>query len=333
MQMPTATLNTAKGCFSEQSPLFAGCYAGAASPPALRKVVEQSDCLVTIGYRRVDAVSGFFTDSMPADAIHLNGFSADIVSEHFEGITLRTLLQRVTGGLQRRENAPSFNRAAARKPVAPADHLTQARYWEIVQNFLRPGDIVIAEDGTSSAGGGELVLPEGCTFITQAIWGSIGYSVGCLLGTLLAAPRRRSVLLVGDGAFQLTAQEISTMLRHGLNARIFLINNGGYTIERTILGKSAKYNDIANWNYADLPRALSRREVRSHVIRSADELEAALSAPDDSFQFLEIVIAPDDAPAGLIKAGHASADLDYGPAGPQHRADAQIGVPAPGASR
>jgi TPP-dependent 2-oxoacid decarboxylase len=64
---------------------------------------------------------------------------------------------------------------------------------------------------------------------TQAIWGSIGYTLGALLGTLKAAPERRHILLIGDGSFQLTAQELSTILRHGLKPLIFLINNGGYT--------------------------------------------------------------------------------------------------------
>jgi TPP-dependent 2-oxoacid decarboxylase len=64
---------------------------------------------------------------------------------------------------------------------------------------------------------------------TQAIWDSIGYTLGALLGTLKAAPERRHILLIGDGSFQLTAQELSTILRHGLKPLIFLINNGGYT--------------------------------------------------------------------------------------------------------
>ncbi|WP_268256043.1 thiamine pyrophosphate-dependent enzyme [Streptomyces mirabilis] len=74
----------------------------------------------------------------------------------------------------------------------------------------------------------------------------MGYTVGSLLGTLLAAPERRHVLFVGDASFQLTAQEVSTILRHGLKPVIFLINNRGYTIEHTILGRDARYNDVAD---------------------------------------------------------------------------------------
>jgi hypothetical protein len=100
---------------------------------------------------------------------------------------------------------------------------------------------------------------------------------------------------------------------------IFLINNGGYTIERTILGLHAKYNDVANWHYADLPRVFSRREVASHVVATSKELSEVLRTVDDSFVFVELLMKPNDAPLGLIRGGHASANLDYGPRGPPIR--------------
>ncbi len=99
---------------------------------------------------------------------------------------------------------------------------------------IRAGDVLIADGGTSYASAG-LDLPPDCTFVSQLIWGSIGYSVGSLLGTLAAAPDRRHLLFVGDGSFQLTAQEVSTILRHDYKPVIFLINNGGYLIERCYL--------------------------------------------------------------------------------------------------
>src|SRR6202035_5914620 len=89
---------------------------------------------------------------------------------------------------------------------------------------------------------------------SQAIWGSIGYTLPATLGSILAAPGRRHILFIGDGSFQVTAQELSTILRHDYKPVIFLINNGGYTIERGYLGKTETYNDIALWSYADLPK-------------------------------------------------------------------------------
>ena len=64
----------------------------------------------------------------------------------------------------------------------------------------------------------------------------------------IAEPNRRVVLLIGDGAAQLTAQELGSMLRDGLKPVIFLLNNQGHTIGRAIRGSEQRYNDIAQWN-------------------------------------------------------------------------------------
>jgi indolepyruvate decarboxylase len=329
LQLPVATMSSSKGTFSEQSPLFAGIYFGSASSQQLRDLVEGSDCLIAIGYRRVDSTSGFFTDRLPDSVIRLEGYSADVSNEYYEGITLRAVLRRVIDSVPVRQAEPTRHRTVANSTALETSDtpLTQAEFWGALQNFVRTGDVIIAEDGTSSSGGTRLVLPAGCTFITQAIWGSIGYTLGALLGTLKAAPERRHILLIGDGSFQLTAQELSTILRHHLKPLIFLINNGGYTIERTILGLHAKYNDVANWHYADLPRVFSRREVASHVVATSKELSEVLRTVDDSFIFVELLMKPDDAPLGLIQGGHASANIDYGPRGPQSAPGAQIPVP------
>jgi indolepyruvate decarboxylase len=256
LQMPVAVLNTCKAGFAETSPLFAGVYLGVASADATRNAVEKSDCLLTVGLRRLDSTSAFFTDSMPASAIHLKASSVNMDLDNYQAVSLPDLLEQLI-----ERSAPASTRRGPvmpPRPAAPAASqapLTQAFYWKALEKFLRPGDVIIAEDGTSNSGATEMHLPADCSFITQAVWGSIGYSVGALLGTLCAAPGRRHILFVGDGSFQLTAQELSTILRLDLKPYIFLINNRGYTIERAILGKNARYNDVANWRYTDLPEA------------------------------------------------------------------------------
>ena len=330
LQLPVATMSGSKGTFSEQSPLFAGIYFGSASSQQLRDLVEGSDCLIAIGHRRVDSTSDFFTDHLPDSVIRLDAYSADVSNEYYEGITLRAVLRRVIDSVPVRQAEPTRHRTVANSNALETSDapLTQAEFWGALQNFVRPGDVIIAEDGTSSSGGTKLVLPEGCTFITQAIWGSIGYTLGALLGTLKAAPERRHILLIGDGSFPATAQELHDFCVMDLKPLIFLINNGGYTIRTHHPGFAhAKYNDVANWHYADLPRVFSRREVASHVVATSKKLSEVLRTVDDSFTFVELLMKPDDAPLGLIRGGHASANLDYGPRGPQSAPGAQIPVP------
>ena len=293
-QIPVATLMASKGMFPEPSPLFAGLYLGAGSESDVRKTIEESDCLLAVGYRQVDTNTGFLSDRLPADTIRLRPYSADIGEENYQAITLADVFERL-GATATARTAPRPRAAAAGATSGAAsgreaDKLTQEAYWREMQTFIRPGDVLVVEDGTSTTGAAGLALPEGCTFISQTLWGSIGYSVGALLGTLVAAPERRQLLFVGDGSFQLTAQELSTMLRHDLKPIVFLINNGGYTVERAILGKNAKYNDVANWRYADLPKVFGpNRNPRTYVVRNVKELRAALAGPHDGLVFVESV--------------------------------------------
>ena len=336
-QIPVATLMASKAMFSEQSPLFAGLYAGAGSESNTRKTIEESDCLLAVGYRRVDTNSGFLSDRLPKDTIWLRAYSADIGEDNYQAITLADVFERLAAaGTARTAPRP---RVATAEPTdgAPAgapresDTLTQEAYWRELQTFVRPGDVLVVEDGTSTSGAAGLALPDGCTYIAQTLWGSIGYSVGALLGTLVAAPQRRQLLFVGDGSFQLTAQELSTMLRHDLKPIIFLINNGGYTIERAILGKSATYNDVANWRYADLPKVFGpTRNPRSYVVRNVKELRAALAGPHDGLVFVESIMDAMDAPIGIILSGQAMANQDYGSRGPHARPGAQLNAPLNG---
>jgi indolepyruvate decarboxylase len=322
-QVPVAVATTAKAVIDETFPYYLGLYNGQASQPHVREAIENSDCLLTIGYRPIDLTTGDFTGSLPAGTIHVRGRSVDVGEDNYQAVTLTEVLRGVTDAVPQVTNRAM--RQSAPPTAAMRDHgdgsaqLTQAAYWQAIQSYIRSGDVLVAEDGTSYASAG-LRLPPDCTFVSQVIWGSIGYSVGSLLGTLTAAPGRRHLLFVGDGSFQLTAQEVSTMLRHDYKPVIFLINNGGYTIERCWLGKTSRFNDVANWAYADLPKVFRPdTTARSFVVKTVADLEKALSAPNDTLIFIEAIMDPFDAPTPVINTGNNGADIDYGPRGPQHR--------------
>jgi indolepyruvate decarboxylase len=330
-QMQVATLNCAKGAVPESSPQFVGTYCGIASAPATREAIEGSDCLLTVGYRRLESTTGFFTDKLPASTIHVNSDYVDTADKNCQGVYLQELLQTLidscSGMLTKKQPARPPKRVAY---VPSDDPLTQDAYWKAIQNFLRPGDVIVVEDGTSSAGFGRLTLPDDCTYITGAfVWCSIGYATGALLGAILATPGRRHILLTGDGSLQMTVQEISTVIRLDLKPMIFVNQNQGYTVERAVLGKDANYNDIANWRYSELPHVFSReKKAEAYVVQTSNELQKVLDSPHSSMVLVECVMDKYDAPYDLILGGHAIADTDYGARGPQSAANAQIPFPA-----
>jgi len=326
VQAPVAVINAAKAVIDETFPHYLGIYGGKASEPHVRAAIETSDCLLSIGYRPIEVTTGDFTASLPADTIHARGHSVDVGDDNYQAVTLKEILRGVIDAVAPvRSRSPCHVAAAVSGTHAdgPAK-LTQAAYWQAIQSYLRPADVLYVDNGTSFVLLG-LKLPPNCTFIGSVNWGSIGYSVGALLGALTAAPDRRHLLFVGDGSFQVTAQELSTILRHDHKPVIFLINNGGYTIERGYLGKTEPYNDIANWAYADLPKVFRPdTSARSFVVKTSGDLEKALSAPNDTMIFVESIMDACDAPAAVTSSSNKGADLDYGPRGPQQRDNLQL---------
>ena len=329
-QAPVAVINAAKAVIDETFPHYVGVYNGAASEPHTREAIETSDCLLAIGYRPIEVTTGDFSASLPANTIHARPYSVDVGDDNYQAVTLKEVLKGVTGAV-----APSPNRAprqaaaavAARAHADGSAKVTQAAYWQAMQEYLREGDVLFVDNGTAFTLLG-LRLPPKCSFVGSINWGSIGYSVGALLGALTAAPERRHILFVGDGSFQVSAQELSTILRHDHKPVIFLINNGGYTIERGYLGKDETYNDIANWAYADLPKVFRRdTTARSFVVKTIGDLQDALSAPNDTMIFVESIMDAHDALGPVINSSNKGAELDYGPRGPQHRENMQLRPP------
>lgn len=326
MQLPVAVISTAKAVIDETFPYYVGIYNGQASEPHTRAAIESSDCLLSIGYRPIEVTTGDFTASLPADTIRARSHSVDIGDDNYQAVTLQEVIRGVRDAVPHVTSraVPQRGATAARTHAGGSTNLTQAAYWQAIQGYLRAGDVLLLDNGTSYALLG-LRLPPDCTFVGSINWGSIGYSVAALLGTLTAAPDRRHLLFLGDGSFQLTAQELSTILRHDHKPVIFLINNGGYTIERGYLGKSEQYNDIAIWAYADLPRVLRPdTTARSFVVKTPADLAEALSAPNDTLILIEAVMDPYDAPAAVMASSNTGADIDYGPRGPQHRDNVQL---------
>jgi indolepyruvate decarboxylase len=327
LQMPVAVTGPAKAVIDETFAYYAGVYNGKASAAQTREAIEGADCLLSIGYRPIDGTSGDYTASLPAETIRARGHAVDVGQDNYQGVTLREVLRAVTEAVSPVTSRASRPFAPAMPPGSHADgsvKLTQAAYWETLQGYLRPGDVLLTDNGTSYAIFG-FKLPPKCTVVASVIWGSIGYSVGALLGTSTAAPERRHLLFIGDGSFQETAQELSTLLRNDCKPVIFLINNGGYTIERGYMGKTSDYNDIARWAYSELPKVFCPdTTAKTFVVKTVSDLEEALQAANDSLVFVESVMDPYDAPDAVIHSSNNGAELDYGPRGPQHRGNAQL---------
>jgi indolepyruvate decarboxylase len=314
--IPMAHLIPAKGVIDETHPLAIGIYRGAASSPQVRHAIEGSDCLISVGARFTDVSSGLFTHQLNTrSVIDLQPFSLKTADDSFNAVSAAELLS----GLLQKPHRGGFAPVAATRPPEPAksgtnEPLTQGAFWSRVEAFLQPGDVLISDTGTAFFGSANLKLPADSTYISQPIWGSLGYGLPAALGACLASPERRHLLFLGDGAFQMTAQELSTILVRELNPIIFLLNNDGYTIERPIYGAESSYNNINPWRYGRFPAVVDAKErVVTHCVRNHTELDLALQATSDAARphFIEIVLPRMDAPEPLARFAGRVAEFDF----------------------
>lgn len=307
--VPHATLMWGKSLLDESSPNFLGIYAGAASAKGVRTAIEQAPVLVTAGVVFTDMVSGFFSQRVaPARTIDIGQYQSSVAGEVFAPLEMSAALSALTTILVQRgiSSPPVALPPAEPLPPTPArdQPLTQQTLWDRLCAALTPGNVVLADQGTSFYGMADHRLPHGVTFIGQPLWGSIGYTLPAALGAGVAHPDRRTVLLIGDGAAQLTVQELGVFSRENLSPVIVVVNNDGYTIERAIHGKTAPYNDIVGWRWTDIPHALgvaNHLAFRAHTYGELDDALTAAADNQDRMVLVEAVLPRLEIPHLLVE--------------------------------
>jgi indolepyruvate decarboxylase len=312
---PYVTMMLGKTVLSEHHPQFIGLFEGARSRDYVRDRVENADCILQLGALMTDFNTGGFTTNLDeSKTISANIRSVKIKYHYYANVYLRDFILGLAEKLPRRDPATLDIKSAAdacvhrhTKPYQPdaPKPITIKRFFDRMSHFIKSDSIVIAETGVSLFSAAEMLMPEGATFIGQTFYGSIGYTVGATLGASMAAQERSAVLFVGDGSFQVTCQDLSTMIRNHLKPVIFLINNDGYTIERVIVDRP--YNDIQPWHYHKLVDVFGGGLALD--VRTEGELEDALSkaATADSLVFIEIHTGRLDCPESLRSAGRSMA--------------------------
>jgi indolepyruvate decarboxylase len=305
--LPVAVLSMAKGDFPESGPRFAGLYAGAASAKKARLAVEDSDVLITVGVTLADTVTGGGTQQLPEDRrIDIAPGEARIGGTSYPGLSMRQALAVLIPALKAsrpgaRAGLGEPAEAPATSAIAgPAARLTRQLLWASLQEFLLPGDLVVADQGTAFYGAAGLTLPPGATLAGQPLWASIGWTPPAAMGASLAAPDRRVVLIIGDGAFQQTAPELGTMLAQGLAPVVIVLNNNGYAVERAIHSPSSGYHRIPAWNWTAVPATMAGDSSPVAVrATTAAEFAAALRTAQDNAGrpvLIEAVLGEADAP-------------------------------------
>lgn len=294
--IPFATTPMDKAVISEAHPNFLGIYNGMnSSPSGLKAIIESADLVLDIGgVVFEDFNTTFWTDNISsAKLLTIGDQFVRIGQTVFTGVTLGDVLHGLTASMITK---PQTMRASAQTVLplvgAPGDPTSSANFYPRLQQMLKPGDILVTETGTCLTYTTPMLLPDSVGFQTQTLWGSIGWATPATEGVCMANQQGRTILVTGDGSHQLTANEMGVMGRYGIKPIIFVLNNGIYGVENVLSEIGPSYDNLALWNYAQLPRAMGCDAWYCAKVSTVAELDAAIEKVNafDGASYIEVMI-------------------------------------------
>ncbi|KAL1858751.1 hypothetical protein Daus18300_009885 [Diaporthe australafricana] len=325
---PTWTTPFGKGLFNETGANFHGIYKGKYNEEMVQETIKQADLVLFFG-PHLSSTNTYGHTAIPSSqtTIFIKKNQVDMGTETFRDVSATFIASRLLKSIDlskitRNEPYPRLPRDWSE----PIDDLVgdqrpicQDKLWRTLANILRPGDIVLGETGTAGFGVREMPPPPNTRVFTPVTWLSIGFMLPAAQGAAMAQRElmaasdyhgiksgdARTILLIGDGSFQMTAQEMATIIHHKLDVLVFLINNDGYTIERCIHGRNQGYNHISPWRYLDAPRFFGAGEdTYTATARTWTELAEVLKheklKSSGGLKMVEIFVDREDAPKGPL---------------------------------
>ncbi len=289
--LPIATTILGKSVIPENHPLFVGIYEGAMGRDEVTQYVEESDCLLMAGCFLTDINLGIFTAKLdPSKCIDATSEDLRIRHHHYRNVRLDDFLRGLAAkGIK--VNPPPIPKRPDSQFAAwvavPDAPMTSARLFARLNKLLDQSMTVIADIGDSLFGSVDLNMSRRTEFISPAYYTSMGFAVPAAVGAGVANRESRMLVIVGDGAFQMTGMELSTIARQKLNPIVIVMNNHGYTTERFLLEGS--FNDIHEWQFHKIPEVLG--DGKGWEVRTEGELDAALNeaiANTASFSLLNV---------------------------------------------
>ena len=277
--LPFATMFMDKTALDETHPQYIGMYDGRIMNPEIREFIESCDCILNLGALWSDLNTGAFTANIdPARMMAIRHHTVRVGRAIFPNVEMCDVLQALARRVAKKKVPAPKVHGLGEPQGAPGDKITPNYLYPRWEKFFRPGDLVIAETGTVSMGLAFARMPAGSVFHNQTLWCAIGWATPAALGAALAAPQRRTVLITGEGSHQMTVQEVGQFCRYGLKPIIFCLNNQGYLIERLLCQDPLSlYNDLAPWNYSQLPGVLGCSDWFTARVTTNGELEAAMA--------------------------------------------------------
>ena len=311
-QIPVAATILSKSVISELHPLFIGIYEGAVGQEKARQYVESSDCLIILGASLSDITLGMFTAQIDQKrTIYVSAEKLSVRYHHYDNIDIRDFFHAlIDANIARRENSTSNSSSPPSPPsMTPTNQrlaiastvpkctdgkkITVKYVFEYLNSCLTDDMIVLADVGDALFAGTDLIIHRKTKFLSPAYYASLGFAVPASIGVQLADRTLRPLVIVGDGAFQMTGIELSTTIRYHLDPIVVVLNNGIYLTEQLML--DGPFNILQPWQYAKIPQVIGGG--RGFLIETEDQFNNAISEAlnfRNAFSILDVHLERND---------------------------------------
>jgi indolepyruvate decarboxylase len=304
--IPMAATMLGKGVVAETHPLYMGLYEGALGRDEVTKYVEASDCVIMLGTFMTDINLGIFTAELDmGDCILVTSEELRVRYHHYHDVRLVDFVTSLAARKPRPKHAPPPAPTDWRKEpfvLQPERPITITQMIDRLDEQLDDETVVIADVGDSLFGSTELTTRGRTEFLSPAYYTSMGFAVPAALGVHFARPSARVVAIVGDGAFQMTGMELSSLVRHQATTIVIVLDNRGYGTEKLLHPGDWRFNEIQPWQYHRLPEVLEGG--KGYDIRTEGEFDQALSqawADKSGPSILHVRLDPNDASRALSR--------------------------------
>jgi TPP-dependent 2-oxoacid decarboxylase len=255
---PLATSLSGKTLLPESHPQVLGIYEGAMGQPAVRERVESSDGLLVLGQPLNDLDTGVFTMAVdPAHVLQVDleaGLrTAGERNENLDPLTLLRIWAEAPAPDALPPAVPDPHPAPAFEP-APSKPVGVERLMAAIEAALPAEATVLADPGDALFAAADLRLREDSHFLASSFWASLGFALPAAVGAWGACPQRPPVVLLGDGALLMCANELATLARYAIPALVIVLDNGGYGTERPI--HDGPFNDVQALDHRQLALAM-----------------------------------------------------------------------------
>jgi indolepyruvate decarboxylase len=307
LNVPIASTLLGKSVIREDHPLYVGIYGGLIARDEVQQFINQSDCLLILGSILSD-VEDLNADSplmTGGRTIHATADRIAIKHHRYDTIRFHDFVRAlVTNPL------PSFPShplpaplAVEQSAIAPNAPVTLTGLFRRLDSLLNKHTLVIADVGESLFAAADLHVHQRFEFLAPAYYTSMGFAVPAAVGASFADPTLRPIVLVGDGAFQMTGTELSTAVRYGQSPIVIVLNNRGYSTEREIL--EGPFNDVHEWRYERICDMIGGG-VGTRIATQGEFDQGLTAALADSSRLhvMNVLLNPADRSAGMVRLAH-----------------------------